>query len=362
MRACISRGALYDGPAVGSSSSPSLAIEHTMKTYALLSTIVLVLVSPAAGDEFRPTAQEKIVPPRAKLELLWGEGEFTEGPVAAADGAILFSDIGNRILRFDPRARDVTVFREPSGRANGLFFDTAGRLVACEGANTGGARRISITDRDGTVRTLADRFEGKRFNSPNDLAIDAHDRVYFSDPRYVGTEPRELDFQAVFLVGTDGRVQIATRDVEQPNGILVSPDGKLVYVADNSSRPEGRHQLLSFGVREDGTLAEKRVLFDIGLNKRGIDGMTLDAEGNIYATAGQGEEAGVYVFSPEGQPLAFIATPGGPTNCEFGIGEESRVLYVTAPAPSDSDGNKPKYGLYRIELAKPGYHLYPSAL
>lgn len=331
-----------------------------MKTYAPFAMLVLVLVSAAAADDFRPLAQESIVPSGAKLELLWSEGEFTEGPVAAADGAILFSDIGNRIMRFDPRSREVTVYREPSGRANGLFFDTQGRLVACEGANTGGARRISITEKDGTVRTLADRFDGKRFNSPNDLAVDAHDRVYFTDPRYVGTEPRELDFQAVFVVETDGKVRVATREVEQPNGILVSRDGKHVYVADNSGRAEGNHHLLSFAVQQDGTLADKKVLFDFGPNRRGIDGMTLDAEGNIYATAGKDDEAGVYVFDRAGKPLAFIATPGGPTNCVFGMGAESKTLYVTAPGPSGSSDEMPKYGLYRIELAKPGFHLFPS--
>ncbi|MBX3414525.1 MAG: SMP-30/gluconolactonase/LRE family protein [Pirellulales bacterium] len=329
--------------------------------YALMLVCGLACGGLATAGDFRATAQEKIVPQGAQLELLWGEGEFTEGPAAAADGAILFSDIGNRILRYDPRSHKTTVFREPSGRANGLFFDTQGRLVACEGANTGGTRRISITDTKGNVRTLAERYDGKRFNSPNDLAVDEHDRVYFTDPRYVGDEPRELDFQAVFLIEPDGAVRIATRDVEQPNGILVSPDGKHVYVADNSGRPEGNHHLLSFVVQQDGTLAEKKVLFDFGPNRRGIDGMTLDAEGNLYATAGDGAEAGIYVFDPQGTPLAFIATPGGPTNCVFGVGTETRVLYVTAPVAKQSDDDTAKYGLYRITLEKPGYHLFPTS-
>lgn len=331
-----------------------------MKSYVLLLTVGLLLGHMAQGDEFQPAAQEKIVPRGAQLELLWAEGEFTEGPVAAADGAILFSDIGNRIMRFEPGSREVSVYREPSGRANGLFYNTQGQLVACEGANTGGKRRISITGSDGTVRTLVDRFEGKRLNSPNDLAIDSNDRVYFTDPRYVGTEPRELDFQAVFVVDRNGSVRIATREVEQPNGILVSPDGQQVYVADNSGRPDGPHQLLAFDVEENGTLTEKRVLFDFGPNKRGIDGMTLDAKGNIYATAGEEEEAGVYVFDPSGKPLAFIATPGGPTNCVFGIGDEVKTLYITAPVPSEESDAEPKYGLYRIKLTTPGYHLFPT--
>ncbi|MBW8885133.1 MAG: SMP-30/gluconolactonase/LRE family protein, partial [Planctomycetia bacterium] len=145
-------------------------------------------------------------------------GDFTEGPALAPDGSILFSDIGDSIYRYDPKTGKTELFRRPSGRANGLIFNSRGDLIACEGANTGGNRRISITTgindaKDGTVKTLADRYEGKRFNSPNDLAIDAAGNVYFTDPRYVGGEPRELDFEAVFLVAPGGAVKIATRDV-----------------------------------------------------------------------------------------------------------------------------------------------------
>jgi gluconolactonase len=311
--------------------------------------------SPAEGTPFRPTAQAQIVPPDARLELLWGEGEFTEGPALAPDGAILFSDIGQSIWRYDPKTGQTTLFRRPSGRSNGLVFNAQGALLACEGANAGGGRRISLTTgiqggRDGHVRTLADRYEGKRFNSPNDLDVDARGWVYFTDPRYVGDEPRELDFEGVFLVKPDGSVQLATREVSKPNGILVAPDGGRVYVADND--PKGPRQLLAFDVQPDGTLAGKRVLFDFG-SGRGIDGMTLDTEGRIYATAGTGPRAGVYVFDPQGRPLAFIATPGDPTNCVFGGGDDSSTLYVTA-ALSPQPGTK--HGLFRIRLRTRGFH------
>src|SRR5687768_10987468 len=187
--------------------------------------ILSIVFAVIAASPFQPTAQDKFVPAGAKLELLYNDGDFTEGPVLAGDGAILFSDIGNRILRYDPASGKTSVFREPSGRANGLMFDPQGRLAAAEGANAGGNRRISITESDGTVRTLSDRYDGKRFNSPNDLAIDANGRVYFTDPRYVGDEPRELDFEAVFLVHSDGKTVVATREATKPNGIAVSPDG-----------------------------------------------------------------------------------------------------------------------------------------
>src|SRR5260370_11002744 len=129
-------------------------------------------------------AGEPVVPKDAKLEKLWSDGEFTEGPAYGPDRCIYFSDIGNRIIKYDPRTGKTTEFRNPSGRANGLDFDPKGRLVAAEGANTGGKRRITVTDRDGTVRVLPDKWKGKRFTSPNDLPIDYNGRVYFPDPRY----------------------------------------------------------------------------------------------------------------------------------------------------------------------------------
>jgi gluconolactonase len=310
----------------------------------------------AVRIDFAPTAQERIVPAGSKLEQLWGEGQFTEGPALAPDGPILFSDIGTTIYRFDPKTGQTAKFRDPSGRSNGLKFNQQGALIACEGANTGGNRRISITTgidgaKDGTVRTLADNFEGKRFNSPNDLAIDPQGNVYFTDPRYVGDDPRDLDFECVFRVTPEGKVTIATRDVQKPNGIIVTPDGKAAYVSDNN--PQGNRQLVAFAIQADGTLAQKRVLFDFGAG-RGIDGMTLDQKGNIYATAGTGDKAGIYVFSPEARHLAFIPTPGDPTNCCFGGGAESGTLYITS-ANSKVAGTK--YGLFRIKLNAQGYHV-----
>src|SRR5215218_7698869 len=186
------------------------------------------------------------VAPDAKLEQLWSEGEFTEGPAEGPDGAIYFSDIGNRIMKFDPKTGKTAEFRKPSGRANGLKFDAMGRLVACEGANTGGGRRISVTEKDGTVKTLADKYAGKRFNSPNDLTLDAKGRVYFTDPRYLGNEPRELDTEAVYRVDPDGTVTQVIKDVQKPNGIVITRDQKTLYLADNNNDPKGHRILLEY--------------------------------------------------------------------------------------------------------------------
>jgi len=307
---------------------------------------------PPRSGEFRPTAQDRIVPAGAALELLWNEGEFTEGPARAPDGSIYFSDIGNRILRFDPKTGKTAVYRDPSGKSNGLKFDAQGRLIACEGASKGN-RRISITEASGEVRTLADRWEGKRFNAPNDLAIDAKGNVYFTDPLYVGDERREIDFEGVFRVTPAGVVSLATRDVQKPNGILVSIDGKTVYVADTNSDPKGNHHLDAFRVQADGTLTDKRVLYDFGPDRRPIDGMAMDASGNLYATGGSGERAGIYVFGPDGEQLAFIKLPGDPTNCAFGGAAEPTTLYITSQGPEQA-GKPRKYGLFRIKLAMKG--------
>jgi gluconolactonase len=244
-------------------------------------------------------------------------------------------------MKFDPDSGKTTVFRQPSGRANGLIFDPEGRLIAAEGANVGGAMRISITGRDGTVRTLADRFQGKRFNSPNDVAVDRRGRVYFSDPRYVGREPRELDFEAVFRIDPDGTVTRLETTATKPNGLAVSPDGKILYVADNSRR----RALLALDLDEQGDVSHPRVLCD----NRGIDGMTVTTDGRIVGASGSGRQGGVCVFSTDGKILATIPTPESSTNVEFG-GKDGKTLYITAGK-----------SLYRIRTTMTGFHVWPSS-
>jgi gluconolactonase len=281
------------------------------------------------------------VEPGAKIEKLWSDGEFTEGPAEGADGCIYFSDIGNRIMKFDPKTGKTSEFRKPSGRSNGLKFDAMGRLIACEGANTGGGRRISITEKDGTVKTLADKFEGKRFNSPNDLTLDVHGRIYFSDPRYVGAEKRELDHESVYRVDADGKVTRLTTDVKKPNGLVISPDGKTLYVSDNSGEPTGSRALVAYPLKEDATLGARKVLYDFGKN-RGIDGMTVTKDGMIVATAGSGDAGGIYFFDAAGKRLGFLKTPEDPNNCCFG-GAGKKSLYITAGK-----------SLYRVRLTVAG--------
>jgi gluconolactonase len=283
--------------------------------------------------------EPSFVAPGAKLEKLWSEGEFTEGPAEGLDGCIYFSDIGNRIMKFDPATGKTTEYRNPSGRSNGMKFDTQGRLVVCEGANTGGGRRISITEKDGTVKTLADKFEGKRFNSPNDITLDSKGRVYFTDPRYVGDEPRELDHESVFRIDPDGKVARVVSDVKKPNGIVISPDGKILYLAE--SDPSGEHKLLAYPLNANGSVGKRQDVYDFG-KQRGIDGMTITSDGMIVATAGSKDTAGIYFIASSGKKLDFLATPEDPNNGCF-AGKDRKTLYITAGK-----------SLYRIQLTVGG--------
>ena len=307
-----------------------------------LAPLMIFLIAFAVFGQDKTSSSGLIFPANTKVEKVWTGGEFTEGPAYGKDKCIYFSDIGNRIMKFDPATKITTEFRNPSGRSNGLDFDSIGRLVAAEGANTGGNRRITRTEKDGKITVIADNFEGKKFNSPNDLVIDSKNRIYFTDPRYVGDEPRELDHESVFMISPSGKVSIATKECKKPNGIVISPDGKTIYIAEND--PKGNKQLVCFNIAEDGTLDAKKILHDFG-KSRGIDGMCVDEKGNIFATAGTGKETGVYVFNAMGKIIDFVNTPETSSNCIF-AGKDRNFLYITAGV-----------SLYRIQVNTKGYHL-----
>jgi gluconolactonase len=306
----------------------------------LLSAWLITLAVAVFEDD--PDASS-VVAPGAKLEKLWGEGSFTEGGALDADGSILFSDIGNRILKYDPKTGRTTVFREPSGRANGMVFDSRGRLIVAEGANTGGQRRVSITGRDGTIRTLADNYDNKRFNSPNDVAVDRAGRVYVSDPRYVGNEPRELDSEGVYLIGIQGDVIPLLTTALKPNGLALSPDEKTLYISDSGSR---RRALIAADRGPDGKVSAARVIHDFGRGG-GIDGMTVTTDGRIVAASAFEGKPAVLILSSTGRILANIPVPEAPANVEFG-GDDRKTLYICAGK-----------SLYRIETTMTGHHLWP---
>jgi len=238
---------------------------------------------------------------------------FTEGPVWVEGEGLLFSDIpADRIYRADK-----SVFREPSGESNGLILDLEGRLLAAEHAN----RRVTRTEEDGAITVIAEHFEGKRFNSPNDIAVRADGLLFFTDPPYGlpgGLEGpnAELDFSGVYAVRPGEEAQCLIKDFDRPNGLALSIDNKTLYVADT----QGSH-IRAFDVAEDGSLSNDRVFYELPTP----DGMCLDVEGNIYCTASDG----VHVIAPDGKQVALIETPQPPANCAFG-GDDGKTLFITA--------------------------------
>ncbi|MCM8539377.1 MAG: SMP-30/gluconolactonase/LRE family protein [Lentisphaeraceae bacterium] len=301
------------------------------------------------SDVFTPTQQLDIVSSVAKLEKLWDKGTFTEGPTPDHEGNILFTDIrSNRIMKYDRKTGQTTVFKSNSNGANGLLY-RKGKLYSCEGAGMQFAS-VAVTETNGEKTLLAGEFRGKKLNSPNDLVMSNNGLIYFTDPRYGSTDGKELDFEGVFLIKR-GETILATKDTERPNGILISHDQQTLYVADNNNQPGGARSLLKFDIANDGTLTNKKVLFAFKDHQRGIDGMAMDDDGNIYATAGKGAESGIYVFSADGAHLAFIELPDIPTNCTFGGPGEENYLYITCQVNRQPHTNK-KFGLFRIELNK----------
>lgn len=351
-------------------------------------TLLLFLVPGGAGfaaDVPKPTG-DTIVAPDAKLELLWTRstpnlGGLTEGPAVTPDGSIYFSDIPfgkenkGRILRFDPKTKKTTVFAENSGKSNGLKFDGLG-LAACEGSDGGGRSVVrwflwkNLNYRGSPRVILAHQYKGKRFNSPNDLVLDSKKRIYFTDPRYLGDEKRELEHQAVYRINhaaEPNKVIEITHDVEKPNGIALSPDEKTLYVADHNNGTDridpkapapkpGAMKVYAFRLDADGLVkGPRKVLIDFGAES-GCDGMTVDAKGNLYLAVRSLKRPGILVLDPSGKEIAFIPTgkpqPGAkepvglPSNCCFGVGAESKTLYVTVDV-----------SLYRIRLKVDGHHV-----
>jgi gluconolactonase len=261
---------------------------------------------------------------------------FLEGPACDRAGRVFFTNIpAQRIMCWNPAAGELTVYREQSGGANGLAFDRQGRLLACEGS----AGRVTRTDmKTGGIEVLADQFEGQPLGAPNDLALDAKGRVYFTS-RF-GTNLKHGQVNGVYRIDPDGRVArlLATPQVDMPNGIVASPDDKLLYLIDADPRENHARRIRAYELKSDGSLGQERLLFDFYPGRSG-DGMAIDAEGNLYVAAGLHRRRGtsetldtrpgVHVISPAGERVAYVETPEDTvTNCTFG-GPDLKTLYIT---------------------------------
>jgi len=264
-------------------------------------------------------------------ELLATGFEFTEGPVWVPEGYLLFSDIPDSRIYKWTAGSGAQVWREPSGKSNGLTLDSRGRLVACEHGN----RRVSLTEADGTVRTLADRYRGRRLNSPNDVVVKSDGTLYFTDPPYgIDPEQREQPVNGLYRILPDGTLELLVDDFDRPNGLAFSPDEEILYVDDSP-----RRHVRAFDVRPDGTLTNSRIFADMDHPQPGSpDGMKIDKEGNLYVTGA----TGVWVFEPDGTHLGVIVTPERPANCAWGD-DDLKSLYITA-----------RTSLYRVRVKVPG--------
>jgi gluconolactonase len=305
---------------------------------------------PVGSVERLDPALAALVPDAVVIERVATGFRFAEGPVWTRDGSLLFSDIpANRIYKWTP-AGGLTVFRDESGYSgadvaafgqpgsNGLTLDRAGRLTIAEHGN----RRVTRLDGSAPPTVLADRWDGKRLNSPNDLVYKSDGALYFTDPPFGlpkgDDDPRkELPYSGVYRVA-GGVVQLLTKELAGPNGVAFSPDEHVLYVGNWDPQ---RRVIMRYPLRADGTLDSGEVWLDLAAIVPGwqaFDGLKVDRDGNVYAAA----PGGVWIVSPEGRRLGIITLPEQPANFAWGDAD-GRTLYVTAQT-----------GLYRVRLAIPG--------
>lgn len=299
-------------------------------------------------------AMDNIIQPGTTIEKVADGFSFTEGPVWHPEGYLLFSDPNtNTIYRYNPLTHDVLVYMSHSGYtgadigeyrqpgSNGLAIDKEGRLIIAQHGN----RRVTRVEKKGPVTPLADKIDGKRFNSPNDVALKSDGTIYFTDPPYglpgvYNDAGKELDYQGVFMI-KDGKAQVVSKDLGGPNGLAFSPDEKYLYVSNWDTRDiHHTKTLLRYEVRSDGTLKNGKVFFDFSFteDEEALDGIKVDKAGNLFVSA----PGGVWILSSEGKLLGKIVTPERPANMAWG-GQDGKTLYMTAHT-----------SLYRVRIVTGG--------
>lgn len=285
----------------------------------------------AADFEIKNEAEfKKIIPPTAKVEKLAGDFKFLEGPVWIPEngGYLIFSDIPANQLKKWSKETGVTVFREDSHNSNGNTVDRKNRLVTAE--HTG--RRVSFTEKNGEIKTVVSEYDGKKFNSPNDVVVKSDGTIWFTDPDYgIGKNKKEQDGNFVFRFDPKTKnLTVVSKDFDKPNGLCFSPDEKKLYIADSG---KARH-IRVFDVQKNGTLANGKVF--CAIDKGVPDGIRCDKEGRVWSSAGDG----VQVFAPDGSLIGKILVPETPANLCFG-GKNGKTLFITA-----------RTSLYVIEISQ----------
>lgn len=289
-----------------------------------------MVTAPSSIYEIRDPRFQQLIVPSAGLDELYSDCRWAEGPVWFADlNCLLFSDIPNqRMLRCSPGG-EVSVFREPSNFTNGNTRDRQGRLISCEH----GARRVTRTEVDGSVTVLAESYQGRRLNSPNDVVVRSDGSIWFTDPTYgilsdyegYRAEPEQPTRNVYRLDPASGVLSSVVDDFRQPNGLAFSPDETMLYVADSARSHDetAPSHIRVFDVEDGSRLVNGRVFCDLD---NGIpDGLRTDAAGNVWTSAGDG----VHCFAPDGTLLGKILVPQTVANLTFG-GPRRNRLYITA--------------------------------
>jgi len=279
-------------------------------------------------------------------------GHWLEGPSQGPDGLIYFSDItqswatsmqGGHLNVFDSATGETKTFLSPSAMSNGIVFDSRGRMVVAHGADFGGryVSRIDMDTRRSTI--IAGLFNGRPFNAPNDVDVDAKDQVYFTDPRYFGHEPVEQPVMGVYRVNQDNEVELVIADCSRPNGLAVSPNGKHLYVVENNFIWHDRRLpgdftaryterlIVRYDIGTDGEIGNRQIFADFAAENIGApDGIEVDSEGNVFAAV-MSENSGVKVYAPNGEGIAWQPLPLKPANLTLAREEDGRTrMYVTA--------------------------------
>ena len=239
---------------------------------------------------------------------------FTDGPVWSRDGYLIFSDVpSDQLLQFKPGV-PIGIFRAKSNGAGGNTFDAQGRFYSCETHS----RRVTRTDKKGAIEVLADRWQGKRLNAPNDIVVRKDGHVYFTDPAFGNQQDaRELDFYGIYHISLKGDLEVIAKPKSRPNGIALSPNGRILYVSNSDE-----HNLRAYDLDHNGAASNERILVS---KIDGVpDGVRVDEKGNIYLAANK-----IHVYSPEGKTLGTIDTPETPSNCAFGEAD-FEGLFITA--------------------------------
>ena len=305
-----------------------------MKPTNLIAALIALCVTAATISADEPVS---LVAPGAEVKKLAGEMQFIEGPVwLPKEKKLVFSDIpASKLMQWN-EADGLSLYRMCE-QANGNILDLEGRIVSCQHA----ARNLVRQEADGKITVLADKFEGKRFNSPNDVAVRSDGTLWFTDPPWGLNEPPELPGHWVYKLDPDtGKVEVLIKDLAMPNGIVFSPDETRLYVADtggSSRHPDPSFHNTAAGIHcyditPDGKLGNKRFTID-----KGSDGMAVDVNGNLYATSGK-----VNVYDSDGKPIEQIDVPESPANVCFGS-DDFKTLFITA-----------RTGLYSVRMQHAG--------